>query len=67
MQNINGRKLQQNTKSLLDTTTIKMNACDEEKEAALARRFQPIVVGEPNEEEAVSILRGLKERYESNQ
>ena len=29
-------QLQQNTKSLLDTTTIKMNACDEEKEAALA-------------------------------
>ena len=37
-----------------------------EKDAALARRFQPIVIGEPNEEETVSILRGLKERYESH-
>lgn len=35
-----------------------------EKDAALARRFQPIVVGEPSVQETVSILRGLKERYE---
>ncbi|MDR2504799.1 MAG: ATP-dependent chaperone ClpB [Oscillospiraceae bacterium] len=35
-----------------------------EKDAALARRFQPILVDEPTEEEAVSILRGLKEKYE---
>jgi len=35
-----------------------------EKDAALERRFQPIVVGEPSVEDAVGILRGLKERYE---
>ncbi len=35
-----------------------------EKDAALERRFQPVVVDEPNMEDAVSILRGLKERYE---
>ena len=35
-----------------------------EKDAALARRFQPIFVGEPTVEDTVSILRGLKEKYE---
>lgn len=35
-----------------------------EKDAALERRFQPVLVEEPNEEDSISILRGLKERYE---
>jgi ATP-dependent Clp protease ATP-binding subunit ClpB len=35
-----------------------------EKDAALARRFQPLVVEEPTEEDTVSILRGIKEKYE---
>ncbi|WP_018183456.1 ATP-dependent chaperone ClpB [Kaistia granuli] len=35
-----------------------------EKDAALARRFQPIFVGEPTVEDTVSILRGIKEKYE---
>ena len=35
-----------------------------EKDKALERRFQPVFVGEPNFEESVAILRGLKERYE---
>jgi ATP-dependent Clp protease ATP-binding subunit ClpB len=35
-----------------------------EKDAALERRFQPVMVTEPNEEDSISILRGLKERYE---
>jgi len=35
-----------------------------EKDAALARRFQPVMVSEPTVEDTVSILRGLKERYE---
>ena len=35
-----------------------------EKDAALARRFQPVVVAEPDVADAVSILRGLKEKYE---
>ncbi|MDD4075201.1 MAG: ATP-dependent chaperone ClpB [Eubacteriales bacterium] len=35
-----------------------------EKDAALSRRFQPVMVDEPSVEETISILRGLKERYE---
>ena len=35
-----------------------------EKDAALARRFQPLFVAEPNVEDTISILRGLKEKYE---
>ncbi|MBC9179676.1 ATP-dependent chaperone ClpB [Pseudoroseomonas ludipueritiae] len=35
-----------------------------EKDAALARRFQPVFVGEPSVEDTVSILRGIKEKYE---
>ncbi len=37
-----------------------------EKDAALARRFQPVFVGEPTVEDTVSILRGLKEKYEAH-
>ena len=37
-----------------------------EKDAALERRFQPVQVGEPSEEEAVQILEGLKDRYEAH-
>ena len=36
-----------------------------EKDAALARRFQPVMVDEPTVEDTISILRGLKERYEN--
>src|SRR6187402_2343964 len=35
-----------------------------EKDAALERRFQPVVIGEPSVEDTIAILRGLKERYE---
>ncbi|HEX2442432.1 MAG TPA: ATP-dependent chaperone ClpB [Vicinamibacterales bacterium] len=35
-----------------------------EKDAALERRFQPVIVGEPTVEDTISILRGLRERYE---
>ncbi len=37
-----------------------------EKDAALERRFQPVYVGEPSVEDTISILRGLKERYEAH-
>ncbi len=37
-----------------------------EKDAALERRFQPVYVGEPSVEDTVSILRGLKQRYETH-
>jgi ATP-dependent Clp protease ATP-binding subunit ClpB len=37
-----------------------------EKDAALARRFQPVFVGEPTVEDTISILRGLKDKYEQH-
>ncbi|MGA8388066.1 MAG: Clp protease N-terminal domain-containing protein, partial [Pseudolabrys sp.] len=37
-----------------------------EKDAALARRFQPVYVSEPNVEDTISILRGLKDKYEQH-
>ncbi len=37
-----------------------------EKDAALERRFQPITVGEPNEDDAILILKGLRDRYEAH-
>lgn len=37
-----------------------------EKDAALERRFQPVTVGEPSKDEAVQILKGLKDRYEAH-
>src|SRR5688500_2629506 len=37
-----------------------------EKDAALERRFQPILVGEPSVEDTIAILRGLKQRYETH-
>ena len=45
-------------------TTIKEYRKHIEKDAALERRFQPIMVEEPTEEDTISILRGLKEKYE---
>ena len=36
-----------------------------EKDAALERRFQPVLVGEPSEEDAIEILKGLRDRYEA--
>ena len=37
-----------------------------EKDAALERRFQPVVVGEPSVDEAIEILYGLRDRYETH-
>ncbi len=45
-------------------TTLDEYRKNVEKDAALARRFQPVFVGEPTVEDTVSILRGLKEKYE---
>jgi ATP-dependent Clp protease ATP-binding subunit ClpB len=45
-------------------TTIKEYRKNIEKDAALERRFAPVVVGEPSEEDTIAILRGLKEKYE---
>jgi len=45
-------------------TTLDEYRKDIEKDAALARRFQPVFVAEPSVEDTISILRGLKEKYE---
>jgi ATP-dependent Clp protease ATP-binding subunit ClpB len=45
-------------------TTLEEYRLHIEKDAALERRFQPVLVGEPNVADTISILRGLKERYE---
>src|SRR6185503_9547749 len=45
-------------------TTLDEHRKHIEKDKALERRFQPVYVGEPALEDAVAILRGLKERYE---
>jgi ATP-dependent Clp protease ATP-binding subunit ClpB len=45
-------------------TTLKEYRKHVEKDAALERRFQPVFVGEPSVEDTISILRGLRERYE---
>jgi ATP-dependent Clp protease ATP-binding subunit ClpB len=49
---------------VIGATTIKEYQKHIEKDGALTRRFQPIVVAEPNVEDAVAIMRGLKEKYE---
>ncbi|MEK7478572.1 MAG: AAA family ATPase [Patescibacteria group bacterium] len=48
----------------IGATTLKEFQKHVEKDPALERRFQPILVEEPNIEDSISILRGLKERYE---
>ncbi|MSO46004.1 MAG: ATP-dependent chaperone ClpB [Acidobacteria bacterium] len=48
----------------IGATTIDEYRKHIEKDAALERRFQPVHVGEPNVEDTISILRGLRERYE---
>src|ERR1700704_4740541 len=48
----------------IGATTLDEYRKNIEKDAALARRFQPVFVGEPAVEETISILRGLKEKYE---
>src|SRR5450432_2375751 len=47
-------------------TTLDEYRKNVEKDAALARRFQPVFVSEPTVEDTISILRGLKERYETH-
>ncbi|MBK8048355.1 MAG: ATP-dependent chaperone ClpB [Anaerolineales bacterium] len=49
---------------LIGATTLDEYRKHVEKDAALERRFQPVFVGEPSVEDTISILRGLKERYE---
>ena len=51
---------------VIGATTINEYRKHIEKDAALERRFQPVMVGEPSEDEAVEILKGLKDRYEAH-
>ena len=51
---------------VIGATTINEYRKYIEKDAALERRFQPVMVGEPSEEETVEILKGLRDRYEAH-
>ena len=51
---------------VIGATTINEYRKHIEKDAALERRFQPVMVGEPSQEEAIAILKGLKDRYEAH-
>ncbi len=51
---------------IIGATTISEYRKNIEKDAALERRFQPVNVGEPSQEDAISILKGLREKYEEH-
>ena len=50
---------------VIGATTLDEYKKNIEKDAALERRFQPVLVGEPSEEDALEILKGLRDRYEA--
>ncbi len=51
---------------VIGATTINEYRKHVEKDAALERRFQPITVGEPSKEEAIDILKGIRDKYEAH-
>ena len=51
---------------LVGATTVDEYRKNIEKDAALERRLQPVLIGEPSVDEAIEILRGLKDRYEAH-
>ena len=57
--------LARGTFQVIGATTLDEYKKHIEKDAALERRFQPVLVGEPSEEEALEILKGLRDRYEA--
>ena len=57
--------LARGTLHCIGATTLNEYQKHIEKDAALERRFQPVLVQEPSEEDAIGILRGLRERYEN--
>ena len=57
--------LARGTFQVIGATTLDEYKKNIEKDAALERRFQPVLVGEPSEEEALEILKGLRDRYEA--
>ena len=50
----------------IGATTLDEYRKNIEKDAALARRFQPVTVNEPSEEETIAIMKGLRDRYEAH-
>ncbi len=51
---------------MIGATTLDEYRRNIEKDAALERRFQPVTVGEPSEEDATAILKGLRDKYEAH-
>lgn len=51
---------------VIGATTLKEYKKNIEKDAALERRFQPVTVGEPTEDEAIEILKGIRDKYEAH-
>lgn len=51
---------------VIGATTLEEYRKHIEKDAALERRFQPVTVGEPSEDEAVAILKGIRDKYEAH-
>lgn len=51
---------------VIGATTLDEYRKHVEKDAALERRFQPVTIGEPSEEEAIRILKGLRDKYEAH-
>ncbi len=51
---------------VIGATTIDEYRKNIEKDAALERRFQPVMIGEPTEDEAIEILKGLRDKYEAH-
>jgi ATP-dependent Clp protease ATP-binding subunit ClpC len=51
---------------VIGATTIDEYRKHVEKDAALERRFQPIMIGEPTQEEAIDILKGIRDKYEAH-
>ncbi|HEY8349616.1 MAG TPA: ATP-dependent Clp protease ATP-binding subunit [Clostridia bacterium] len=51
---------------VIGATTLKEYRKHVEKDAALERRFQPITVGEPTQEETIEILKGIRDKYEAH-
>lgn len=51
---------------IIGATTIDEYRKNIEKDAALERRFQPVTVGEPTQEEAIEILKGIRDKYEAH-
>ena len=51
---------------VIGATTLEEYRKNIEKDSALERRFQPVVVGEPSKDEAIEILKGLRDKYEAH-